>query len=74
MAKKQNTISISGKRNSIPIKHITHGVDYGGSCINKIESALIDLNGCADTLRDIQKGNKSIISKTDIENRYSKKD
>jgi nitrogen-specific signal transduction histidine kinase len=21
---------VKGKRNSIPIKHITHGVDYGG--------------------------------------------
>lgn len=62
---------VKGKRNSIPIKHITHSIDYGNSCINKIKDALIEINKCYDTFNNIQ-SNVSTISKIEIEKLINK--
>ena len=63
---------VKGKRQIIPIKHITHEIDDSNDCFNKIKNALIDIDTCYEKLEKIQRNIDSKINRTTIKTLISK--
>lgn len=57
---------VKGKRQIIPIKHITHDIDDGNGCADKIKNALIEIDECYDKLERIQRNIDSKINRSTI--------